>query len=58
MASELARRLGVTAVVVAGMHLARAKRSDIAAVLRNAGEAVRAIVASAAPTRGYGRRRQ
>jgi hypothetical protein len=58
VASELARRLGVTAVVVAGVHVAQAKRSDIAAVLRNAGEAVRAIVASAAPTRGHGRRRQ
>ena len=57
MASELAQRLGVTAVVVAGVHVARATRSDIAAVLRNAGEAVRAIVASAAPTRGHGRRR-
>ncbi len=57
MASELARCLGVTAVVVAGVHLARAKPSDIAAVLRNAGEAVRAIVAAAAPTRGHGRRR-
>ena len=58
MASELARRLGMTAVVVAGVHIARATRSDIAAVLRNAGEAVRAIVASTAPTRGHGRRRQ
>lgn len=58
MANELAQRLGVTAVVVAGVHVARATRSDIAAVLRNAGEAVRAIVASAAPTRGHGRRRQ
>lgn len=58
MASELAQRLGVTAVVVAGVHVARATRSDIAAVLRNAGEAVRAIVVSAAPTRGHGRRRQ
>ena len=58
MASELARRLGVTAVVVAGVHVARATRSDIAAVLRNADEAVRAIVASAVPTRSHGRRRQ
>jgi hypothetical protein len=57
MASDLARRLGVTAVVVAGVHVARATPSDIAAVLRNAGDAVRAILASAAPTRRQGRRR-
>jgi hypothetical protein len=58
MANELARRLGVTAVVVAGVHIAHATPSDIAAVLRNADDAVRAILASAAPTGRQGRRRQ
>jgi hypothetical protein len=48
----------VTAVVVAGVHIAHATPSDIAAVLRNADDAVRAILASAAPTGRQGRRRQ
>ena len=57
MASELAQRLGVTAVVVAGARRASQAVRYWLLVLRNAGEAVGAIVASAAPTRGHGRRR-
>lgn len=45
MASTLARRLAVTAVVAAGVHLRRAQPSDIAAVVRNARAAVKAILA-------------
>lgn len=51
MASDLARGLAVTAVVTAGVHLRRARPSDIAAVVRNARAAARAILASAPPVR-------
>jgi hypothetical protein len=47
MASDLARRLAITAVVTAGVHLRRAQASDIAAVVRNTRAAVRAILAGA-----------
>jgi len=47
MASDLARGLGITAVVTAGVHLRRAQASDIAAVVRNARAAVKAILAGA-----------
>lgn len=56
MATELARGLGMTVVVTAGVHLARARPSDIAAVLRNARDAVKAILALAASARSGKRR--
>ena len=49
MATELARRLGVTSVVVAGVHVERARPADIAVVMRNANRAVKAILACATP---------
>jgi hypothetical protein len=55
VATELARHLGITVVVTAGVHLRRAGSSDIAAVIRNAGDAVKAILAHAASA---GRRRR
>jgi gallate decarboxylase subunit D len=45
MASDLARHLAITAVVTAGVHLRQARPSDIAAVVRNAMDAVKAILA-------------
>jgi gallate decarboxylase subunit D len=45
MATELARRLGITAVVVAGVHVERARPGDIAMVMRNAGRALDVILA-------------
>jgi gallate decarboxylase subunit D len=51
MASALARRLAVTAVVTAGVHLGQAQPSDIAAVVRNARAAVQAILAGAPSVR-------
>ncbi len=56
MATELARELGMTVVVTAGVHLAGARASDIAAVLRTAGDAVKAIRALAASVRAEKRR--
>lgn len=47
MASDLARQLAITAVVVAGVHLRRAQPSDIAAVMRNARVAAKAILVRA-----------
>jgi len=47
MATELARRLGITSVVVAGVHLERARPADIAVVMRNADRAVEAVLACA-----------
>ena len=47
MATELARRLGVTSVVVAGVHLDRARPADIAVVMRNADRAVEVLLACA-----------
>ena len=47
MATELARRLGVTSVVVAGVHLERARPADIAVVMRNADRAVEELLACA-----------
>lgn len=51
MADALARHLGVTVVVTAGIHIARARPADIAAVLRNARAATKAILATAASAR-------
>ncbi len=51
VASELARRLGITVVVTAGVHLRGARSSDIAAVVRNARGAARAILARAPTVR-------
>lgn len=47
MAGDLARKLGITSVVVAGVHLERARPADIALVLRNADRAVKTILAHA-----------
>lgn len=58
VATELARRLGITVVVTAGVHLPRARSRDIASVVRNAGDAVKAILAEAASPRRHGRRGQ
>jgi len=54
VATELARHLGIAVVVTAGVHHPRARSSDIAAVMRNAGDAVKTILADAA----LGRRRR
>jgi hypothetical protein len=57
MAIELARELGVTAVVTAGVHIPRARSTDIAAVLRNGSDAAKAILAHAASVEQAKRRR-
>lgn len=57
MASDLARGLAITAVVTAGVHLRRAQASDIAAVVRNARAAVKAILARAPSIRRQTRSR-
>ncbi len=44
-AAELARALGRTTVVVAGVHIRRARPADLAKVFENAGRAVEAIIA-------------
>jgi len=56
MASDLARRLGITVVVTAGVHVPRARSSDIAAVLRNARGAAKTIRGLAASARKRKRR--
>jgi hypothetical protein len=58
MATELARRLGITVVVTAGVHLPRARSSDIAAFLRNARDAAKRILAQVAPAQTKRRRGQ
>ncbi len=45
MAAELARALGRTTVVVAGIHIKRARQEDIEWVVGNAGRALEAIIA-------------
>jgi gallate decarboxylase subunit D len=64
MATELARRLGVITVVVAGVHLVRARPADIARVVQTAEACVESIVAAvrrwrrgAGNTSGSGERR-
>ncbi len=47
VAAELARTLDRTTVVVAGVHLRRAREVDLARVFENAGHAVEVIVAKA-----------
>ncbi len=51
-AAELARALRRTAVVVAGIHIRRARPEDIERVVENAGRALEAIIAT---VRGKGR---
>ncbi len=51
MASDLARQLAITVVVTAGVHLRRARPSDIAVVVRNAKRAAAAIAARAQTVR-------
>jgi hypothetical protein len=58
MATDLARHLGITVVVTAGVHVPRARSSDIAAVLRNARGAAKTILALAAAARKRKRRGQ
>ncbi len=56
VAAELARTLDRTTVVVAGVHLRRARAVDLARVFENAGHAVEVIVAKArAGPQEYGR---
>jgi hypothetical protein len=57
MATELARRLGITSVVVAGVHLERARPADIAVVMRNVDRAVEAVLACATSDARQERRR-
>ena len=45
IAAELARALGRTTVVVAGIHIKRARQEDIERVVGNAGRALEAIIA-------------
>jgi hypothetical protein len=56
LAAALARELGLTVVVTAGVHLARARSSDIAAVLRNARGVAAAVLECAASARRRKRR--
>lgn len=56
LATALARDLGVTVVVTVGVHLARARPSDIAAILRNARGVASAIREAVAAPRGRKRR--
>jgi hypothetical protein len=56
LAAALARDLGVTVVVTAGVHLARARPSDIAVILRNARGVASAVRAAVATPRGRKRR--
>lgn len=56
MASDLARHLGINVVVTAGVHLRRARWSDIEAVLRNARDATSAILAGVPSVRRRTRR--
>lgn len=46
-AADLARALGLTTVVVAGVHIERAGPADLSRVLQNAGRALEAIIAGA-----------
>jgi hypothetical protein len=46
LAAELARALGRTTVVVAGIHIRRARQEDIERVVGNAGRALEAIIAT------------
>ena len=56
LATALARELGLTVVVTAGVHLARARSWDIAAVLRNAQGVAAAVLECAASARRRKRR--
>ena len=56
LATVLARELGVTVVVTAGVHVARAQPSDIAAILRNVRGVASAIREAVASGRGRKRR--
>lgn len=51
VAAGLAQALGRTTVVVAGVHIDRARTADIAKVFENAGRAVEAIIAKLKATR-------
>lgn len=56
LATALARELGVTVVVTAGVHLARARPSEIAVILRNARGVVSAVREAVAAARERKRR--
>jgi hypothetical protein len=58
IAAELARALGRTAVVVAGIHLEAATARDVAALVRNARRAARLVLAAVRAAAGDGRRRR
>ncbi len=51
VAASLAKTLRRTTVVVAGIHIRRARTADIAKVFQNAGRAVEAIIAKVKATR-------
>ena len=54
VAAELARTLDRTTVVVAGVHLRRARAVDLARVFENAGHVVEVIVAKTRAAAGQG----
>lgn len=55
-ADGLARALGVTAVVVAGVHIRQARSADLARVFENAGRAMEMIIRSVRGETGLSRR--
>jgi hypothetical protein len=56
VAAELARALGRTTVVVAGVHIRRASPADLGTIFENAGRAVEAIIAGVKASHGDTRR--
>ncbi len=58
VAAELARALGRTAVVVAGIHLEAATARDVAALVRNARRAARLVLSAVRSAAPGGRRRR
>jgi hypothetical protein len=56
VAAELARALGRTTVVVAGVHIRRAGPADLGTIFENAGRAVEAIIAGVKASHGDTRR--
>lgn len=55
-AAALARALGLTSVVAAGVHIEGARPADLARVFENAGRALEAIIARVKADPGYRRR--
>lgn len=52
-ATDLARMLGLTTVVVAGVHIHRARATDVLKVFENAGRALQAIILAVRSNPGF-----